>query len=127
MTEEQFQFEMEDSIGSAMSFAREIVCPRCAKRFALTDLLNLCSCGSPLLVRYDLQNAKTALSKASFQGRTASLWRYRELLPLQNDSNRVSLGEGYTPLLEANKFGAELDLRRLWIKDEGQNPTGSFK
>jgi threonine synthase len=127
MTEEQFRFKMEDSVKSPRSFAREIVCPRCAKRFALTELLNLCSCGSPLLVRYDLQIAKTALDKASFQGRTASLWRYRELLPLQNESNRVSLGEGYTPLLEAHKLAADLDLRRLWIKDEGQNPTGSFK
>jgi threonine synthase len=110
-----------------MLFAHEIVCPRCSKSFALTELLNLCACGSPLLVRYDLQKAKTAFSKSSLQGRVASLWRYRELLPLQSESNLVSLGEGYTPLLEARKLGAELGLRRLWIKDEGQNPTGSFK
>ena len=110
-----------------MSFAREIVCPRCRKRFALTELLNLCTCGSPLLVGYDLQNAKATISRAVFQGRNASLWRYRELLPLQNESNLVSLGEGDTPLLDAKKLGAELGLQRLWIKDEGQNPTGSFK
>jgi threonine synthase len=79
------------------------------------------------LVRYDLQNAKATISRAVFQGRNASLWRYRELLPLQNESNLVSLGEGDTPLLDAKKLGAELGLRRLWIKDEGQNPTGSFK
>jgi threonine synthase len=110
-----------------MTFAYEIVCPRCHKRFGLSLLLNLCPCGSPLLVRYDLEKAKTAFSKSSLPGRVASLWRYRELLPLQNDVNLISLGEGYTPLLDARKLGAELALRRLWIKDEAQNPTGSFK
>jgi len=110
-----------------MSFAREIVCARCEKRFGLSELLNLCPCGSPLLVRYDLKKAKTAFVKTSLEGRVASLWRYRELLPLQDDANLVTLGEGYTPLLHAKKLGAELGLRQLWIKDEAQNPTGSFK
>ena len=110
-----------------MSFAQEIVCARCQKRFELTELVNLCSCGSPLLVRYDLAKAKTALGKSSLEGRVASLWRYRELLPLQNDANLVTLGEGYTPLLDAKTLGRELGLRQLWIKDEAQNPTGSFK
>jgi len=110
-----------------MSFAQQIVCARCQKRFALTELLNLCPCGSPLLVRYDLDKAKAAFVKSSLEGRVASLWRYRELLPLQNDANLVSLGEGYTPLLKAKKLASELGLRRLWIKDEAKNPTGSFK
>jgi threonine synthase len=110
-----------------MSFAQEIVCARCGKRFALSELLNLCPCGSPLLVRYNIEKAKTAFVKSSLQGRVASLWRYRELLPVQNDANLVSLGEGHTPLLDAQKLGAELGLRQLWIKDEAQNPTGSFK
>jgi threonine synthase len=110
-----------------MSFAREITCARCGKRFELSQLLNLCECGSPLLVRYDLAKAKSALSQYSLAGRCASLWRYRELLPLRDDANLISLGEGYTPLLNAKKLGGELGLRQLWIKDEGQNPTGSFK
>lgn len=110
-----------------MSVAQEIVCARCRNRFALSQLLNLCPCGSPLLVRYDLEAAKTTILKSSLQGRVASLWRYRELLPLQNEANLVSLGEGSTPLLEAKKLGGELGLRRLWIKDEARNPTGSFK
>jgi threonine synthase len=109
------------------SLASEISCPRCAKLFALSQLLNLCPCGSPLLVRYDLEKGKTTLDKSSLQGRVASLWRYREVLPLQHDANLVSLGEGYTPLLDAQKLGGELGLRQLWIKDEAQNPTGSFK
>lgn len=110
-----------------ISFAEEIICARCQRRFALSELLNLCSCGSPLLVRYDLKAAKTALGRSDLQGRVHSLWRYRELLPLQNDGNRVTLGEGSTPLLEAKTLGRELGLRKLWIKNEAHNPTGSFK
>ena len=110
-----------------MSFAQEIVCPRCPNRFGLSELLNLCPCGSPLMVRYDLKKAKTAFVRSSLEGRVASLWRYRELLPLQNDANLISMGEGYTPILDAKTLGGELGLRRLWIKDEAQNPTGSFK
>ncbi|HXV81986.1 MAG TPA: threonine synthase [Candidatus Binatia bacterium] len=110
-----------------MSFAREIVCPRCDNHFALGQLLNLCTCGSPLLVRYDLNRAATAISKATFQGRVPSLWRYRELLPLQDDANLVSLGEGFTPLIAAKTLAREFGLQQLWIKDEAQNPTGSFK
>ena len=110
-----------------MTFATEIVCPRCDNRFRLAQLLNLCSCGSPLLVRYDLKKATAALAKSSLQGRSATLWRYRELLPVQDDINVVSLGEGFTPLLEAKTLSLELGLRRVWIKDEAQNPTGSFK
>jgi threonine synthase len=110
-----------------MSFAQKIVCPRCENRFLFSELLNLCSCGAPLLVRYDLAKAKAALAKSSLAGRVSSLWRYRELLPLQDDANLISLGEGYTPLLAAQKLGRELGLRQLWIKDEAQNPTGSFK
>jgi threonine synthase len=108
-----------------MSFATEIVCPRCDNRFPLTQLLNLCSCGSPLLVRYDLKKARATLAKSSLRG--ATLWRYRELLPVHDDVNVVSLGEGFTPLLEAKVLADDLGLRRVWIKDEAQNPTGSFK
>jgi threonine synthase len=110
-----------------MIFAQEIVCPRCDNRFSLDQLLNLCACGSPLLVRYNLQKAAATIAKSSLQGRAANLWRYRELLPVQEDVNLVSLGEGFTPMLEAGTLARELGLRRLWIKDEAQNPTGSFK
>jgi threonine synthase len=110
-----------------MTFAKEIVCSRCDNRFRLNQLLNLCSCGAPLMVRYDLEKASAALTKSSFQSRGANLWRYRELLPVEDDVNIVSLGEGFTPLLEAKTLAQELSLRRVWIKDEAQNPTGSFK
>src|SRR5215470_4123294 len=110
-----------------MTLAQEIVCPRCDNRFPLSRLLNLCACGSPLLVRYDLKNAAATLAKTDLQGRAPSLWRYRELLPLQDDANFVTLGEGLTPLLEAKTLARELGLNRIWIKDESRNPTGSFK
>src|SRR5918999_1025405 len=110
-----------------MTFAQEIVCSRCDRRFPLSQLLNLCSCGSPLLVRYDLNAASATLARSSLQSRLPTLWRYRELLPLQNDAHLVSLGEGFTPLLDARTLAREFGLQRLWIKDEGQNPTGSFK
>ena len=110
-----------------MTFAKEIICPRCNQRYELSQVLNLCSCGSPLLVRYDLKQAATVLDKGSLEKRKATLWRYRELLPLQDDANLVSLGEGFTPLLQAKALGGEVGLKRLWIKDEAQNPTGSFK
>ena len=110
-----------------MTFAQEIICPRCDHRFPISKLLNLCTCGSPLLVRYDLKKASATFSISSLQGRVSSLWRYRELLPLRDDANLVSLGEGFTPLLPAKSLAGELGLKRLWIKDEAQNPTGSFK
>jgi threonine synthase len=110
-----------------MTFAREIACSRCDKSFPLSQLVNLCFCGSPLLVRYDLKAASAALARSSLKDRGPTLWRYRELLPLQSDANRISLGEGFTPLLNARSLAPEFGLQRLWIKDEGRNPTGSFK
>src|SRR6266403_4111989 len=110
-----------------MTFALEIACPRCARRFALKQLLNLCPCGSPLLVDYDLKKASGAIAKSFLRDRAPTLWRYRELLPLENDANLVSLGEGFTPLLEAKTLAGQCGVQRLWIKDEAQNPTGSFK
>ena len=110
-----------------MSFAEEIVCARCQKRFGLSELLNLCPCGSPLLVRYDLTESENGFRQI-FPRRSS---RFAVALPRAFAAARrrqsVSLGEGYTPLLEAKKLGGELGLRRLWIKDEAQNPTGSFK
>src|SRR5689334_19850515 len=101
-----------------MNFAIDIVCARCEKLFSLEQLLNLCTCGSPLLVRYDLPKAAVSLDKLALAGRPPTLWRYRELLPLQHDANLISLAEGFTPLVEANTLARELRLNRLWIKDE---------
>lgn len=110
-----------------MTFATEIVCPRCRNSFPLGKAINLCPCGSPLLVRYDARKIARAVKKSELKSRPSTLWRYQEFLPLRSEKNRVSLGEGFTPLIEARQLASELSIKRLWIKDEAQNPTGSFK
>jgi len=110
-----------------MTFATDIVCPRCRNKFSLGKVHNLCPCGSPLFVRYDAKRIKRAVKKSDLKSRSSDLWRYREFLPLRAEKNRVSLGEGFTPLIEAKRLAAELNVRKVWIKDEAQNPTGSFK
>lgn len=103
-------------------------CAACGQTYEARRLLNLCEkCGKPLLVRYDLEVAARTLTKESLKGREASLWRYREVLPVEHDEHKVTLGEGWTPLLHAQRLGAGLGLDKLYIKDEGQNPTQSFK
>jgi len=81
----------------------------------------------PLWVRYDLGAVRAAVSREDLLGRPPSLWRYRELLPLPFDHEPVSLGEGMSPLLPATRLGAAVGVADLWIKDESQLPTGSFK
>ena len=83
--------------------------------------------GRPLWVRYDLDAVRKAVNPEEIATRQPSLWRYRELLPLPFDSAPVTLGEGMTPLLPCPRLGQALGLRRLFIKDESQLPTGSFK
>jgi threonine synthase len=103
-------------------------CGACGREYEARRLHNLCTqCGKPLLVRYDLERAAQALTKESLRGRRADLWRYREVLPVERDENIVSLGEGWTPLLRAERLGALVGLAQLFIKDESQNPTQSFK
>jgi threonine synthase len=87
---------------------------------------HLCDCGAPLLARYDL-NAARAWSRETLRDREPTLWRYRELLPVFDGEVPVSLGEGWTPLLHAERLGGTLGLRRLYVKDEAPNPTNSFK
>src|ERR1043166_2997801 len=103
-------------------------CANCHLEHEARRLLNLCrECGKPLLVRYDLERAQRTLTRESLTGRRADLWRYREVLPVDDDANIVSLGEGWTPLLHAERLGDKLGIDRLYIKDESQNPTQSFK
>ena len=103
-------------------------CAACGVRHEAQRLHNLCrECGKPLLVRYDLERAAWSLKKESLSGRRPDMWRYREVLPVESEDNIVSLGEGLTPLLRAERLGQKLGLKSLFIKDESQNPTQSFK
>jgi threonine synthase len=94
------------------------------------EIHHLCQCGAPLLARYDLIAAKR-WSRDSLASREASMWRYREVMPLFDGPNgpeeAISLGEGWTPLIEAKRLGQSLGLTRLYVKDESLNPTNSFK
>ena len=86
----------------------------------------LCDCGAPLLARYDLDAAR-AWPRESLRDRAPSLWRYRELLPLLDADEPVTLGEGLTPLFHTRTLGATVGLDWLFVKDESLNPTNSFK
>src|SRR5262245_18988746 len=86
----------------------------------------LCSCGAPLLARYDLDKARS-WSRDSLKGRVPTLWRYRELMPLFDGEEPVTLGEGFTPLVHARSLVASLGLDRLYVKDESLTPTNAFK
>lgn len=83
--------------------------------------------GKPLLARYDLPEAAATLTKSAITGREPNMWRYREVMPVIDPANIVCLGEGFTPLRKAERLGGHLGMSSLLIKDEGVNPTGSFK
>jgi threonine synthase len=111
-----------------MSFLTHLECGLCGQTQPADRLWNLCpACGKPLLARYDLDGARRALQRRVLAGRAPNLWRYREVLPVQDPAYALCLGEGLTPLLHAGRLGEQLGLRRLYIKDESLNPTGSFK
>ena len=109
-------------------YVTHLECSRCGARHERGQLHNLClECGRPLLVRYDLTRAGETLTRDRLRGRVASLWRYREVLPVADDASITTLGEGWTPLAHAHRLGERLGMRRLHLKDESLNPTGSFK
>jgi threonine synthase len=91
------------------------------------QLIGLSAVGKPLFARYDLDAIADRFTPDAVAGREASLWRYEEVLPVRDRSAQVKLGEGWTPLIDAPRCASRLGVGRVWIKDEGQNPTGSFK
>ncbi len=110
------------------SYLSHLECSACGETASADEPQTVCrACGKILLARYDLARVRASLPRARLSGRAASLWRYGELLPVRDPANVVSLGEGWTPLLPAHRLGAALGCRRLLVKDEGLNPTGSFK
>ncbi len=103
-------------------------CAKCGANYEANRIYNLCTaCGKPLLVRYDLKSAAAGMKREDLKNRVSSLWRYREVLPVVNDENIVTLGEGWTPLIHAARLGHKIGLGSLYIKDESLNPTGAFK
>ncbi len=111
-----------------MSYLTHLECAYCRKTYASDQLWNLCpECHKPLLARYDLVKAASEFRKEMLAGREPTLWRYREMLPVQEERYRFSLGEGFTPLLYAARLCREVGFAGLYIKEEGVNPTTSFK
>jgi threonine synthase len=109
-------------------FFIELVCGLCGGSYPKSRLQTVCQhCLRPLLAAYDFSAVSAILKKEDLAGREPSLWRYREILPLPLNEEPVTLGEGCTPLLPAHRFAKEIDLQNVWIKDESQNPTGTFK
>ncbi len=108
-----------------VSTITHLECSACKKTFPHDQLQNVCSaCGKPLLARYDLKKAARSLTRAALTKRAPNMWRYLEVLP---GNAPVTLGEGMTPLLRARRAGERIGLKNLYVKDEGLNPTGSFK
>jgi threonine synthase len=109
------------------SLVTHLECSLCTRKFESGKVWNLCECGGPLLVRYDLERMRGMWSIDSFDEEPRSMWRYAPALPVQHDTSIISLGEGMTPLLQAQRTGKRIGASELLIKDEGLNPTGSFK
>ena len=108
-----------------LSTLSHLECPKCKARLEYSRPQNLCpTCQAPLLARYDLKKARATFTRDALKGRVSSMWRYEEVLPA---ATPVSLGEGMTPLVRARRLGEAVGLSHLYIKDEGQNPTNSFK
>lgn len=110
------------------SYISHLECTACQKTYSSDDPHRTCQdCGKVLYVRYDLAAARNAVDKYAIASRSATMWRYYEVMPVRDQDNVVTLGEGMTPLIHARNLGAQLGCPNLYIKDEGGNPTGSFK
>ncbi|HEX9652719.1 MAG TPA: threonine synthase [bacterium] len=113
---------------STDSLLKHLACSNCGSVFDHREIQTFClTCNKPLLAVYDLEQAKKKLSKELFSNRLPNLWRYRELLPILEGKHIVSLGEGFTPLIPLSSLGRRLALPHVFVKDESQIPTGSFK
>jgi len=111
-----------------MMGATHLECTRCGNTYDSERLVRLSACcGKPLYARYDLDRIARTFRPEVLAGREPTLWRYAEVLPVRAPAFRLTLGEGFTPLLDAPRLARALGVRRVWVKDEGQNPTGSFK
>ena len=111
-----------------MSYLKHLYCSACGQHYDPHTVQTFCQdCQAPLLAEYDLQAAKSVLDRDEFKCRPRSMWRWRELMPVYEIENQVSLGEGDTPLLPVPRLAETLGFHHLFVKDESMNPTGSFK
>ena len=110
------------------SYLAQLECTYCRETFSADEPHRTCpECGKVLYPRYDLEAAKGAFTRDSLKGRPANMWRYFEVMPVRDEANVITLGEGCTPIFKAERLGNQLGCSALYIKDEGLNPTASFK
>ena len=111
-----------------MGFLIDLICTKTGKAYSKDQLWNLSpEADAPLFARYDLDAVAKAMPREKLTGRVPTMWRYAEVLPVEDEQFQVSLGEGFTPLLQTTSLGRKIGVPKLYIKDEGLNPTGSFK
>jgi threonine synthase len=110
-----------------MTTLTHLECGSCGAQYDPREVHNLCRCGGPLLARYDLETARQSWSREWIRNGPSSMWRYTPVLPVHHPASVVTLGEGMTPLIRAARLGERVGAANLWIKDEGLNPTGTFK
>lgn len=121
----EYHFCQMNLIFDTESLATNLFCSRCGEHYSIDELQSFSKCCQrPLLVDY---KAAVSHEKSDLIGRENNMWRYAEMLPLFDKNNRVSLGEGMTPILPMKGVADKYGYDDLWVKDEGQNPTGSFK
>jgi threonine synthase len=115
-------------MGSLGSYIDHLECSNCNRHFSDQAVQTYCQeCNAPLLARYDLVSASSDIQRDGFKKKHPGMWRWQDLLPVRSQENIVTLGEGDTPALHAQRLGEILGLENVFIKDEGLNPTGSFK
>ena len=103
-------------------------CVRCGREYPAVPNLTNCECGGILDIIYDYDRIRTVLTRETLKNRTErSMWRYRELLPVEPETPAPPLRVGWSPLYEADRLAKELGIAKLWVKDDGQNPTASLK
>jgi threonine synthase len=110
------------------TFATHYLCDRCGGVHELTTPINLCpNCGGLVEIQYDTPRLAEAVNQRRFSGRTQTMWRWQEFLPLGDPANIVSMGEGGTPLMPSTYAGPRMGLKQLYFKNDALMPTGSFK
>ncbi len=121
-------YEKQNAAGLRSGFVLHLECSDCGRRYSPRAIHTFCpDCQAALITRYDLAAARHSLDREAVRARPRGMWRWRELLPVDDPANFVNLGEGDTPTLPLPRLGKGLGLSRLYVKDESFNPTGSFK
>lgn len=125
----RYNLTVPETVSVAVStYLTHLECSDCACTYDPDEVQTFCpTCQAPLLACYDLENARRELDRGKISRRPVGMWRWAKLLPVRDPANIVNLGEGDTPLLPLPRLGAELGLQNLYVKDESNNPTGSFK